>query len=82
MDHDKVMEFLGQMVNDLGAAGSAGGVAIGYRLGLFRALAEGPATADELAARTGTHPRYVAEWLRAQAAGGYAEYDAASGTSP
>ena len=40
----------------------------------------GPATADELAARTGTHPRYVAEWLRGQAAGGYVEYDAATGT--
>ena len=45
------MEFLGQMVNDLGAAGSAGGVAIGYRLGLYRALTEGPATAE--AFRTG-----------------------------
>ena len=28
---------------------------------------------------TGTHERYVREWLNAQAAGGYAEYDAATG---
>ena len=79
MDHDKVMEFLGQMVDDLGAAGSAGGVAIGYRLGLFRALAEGPATAAAFADRTGCHPRYTTEWLRGQAAAGYVTYTAASG---
>jgi len=79
MDHDKVMEFLGQMVNDLGAAGSAGGVAIGYRLGLYRALTEGPATADAFADRTDCHPRYTTEWLRGQAAAGYVTYTAASG---
>jgi 2-polyprenyl-3-methyl-5-hydroxy-6-metoxy-1,4-benzoquinol methylase len=79
MDHDKVMEFLGQMVDDLGAAGSAGGVAIGYRLGLYRALTEGPATAEAFADRTGCHPRYTTEWLRGQAAAGYVTYTAASG---
>src|SRR6185437_10448464 len=79
MDHDKVMEFLGQMVNDLGAAGSAGGVAIGYRLGLYRALSEGPATAEAFADRTDCHPRYTTEWLRGQAAAGYVTYSAASG---
>jgi 2-polyprenyl-3-methyl-5-hydroxy-6-metoxy-1,4-benzoquinol methylase len=35
-------------------------------------------TAAELAQRTGTHERYVREWLAAQAAAGYVEYD--SGT--
>jgi 2-polyprenyl-3-methyl-5-hydroxy-6-metoxy-1,4-benzoquinol methylase len=79
MDHDKVMEFLGRMVNDLGAAGSAGGVAIGYRLGLYRALTEGTATAEAVADRTGCHPRYTTEWLRGQAAAGYVTYTAASG---
>jgi len=79
MDHDKVLEFLGRMVNDLGAAGSAGGVAIGYRLGLYRSLTEGPATAEAFADRTGCHPRYLAEWLRGQAAAGYVTYSAASG---
>jgi ubiquinone/menaquinone biosynthesis C-methylase UbiE len=79
MDQDKLNEFLGRFVGDLGATITAGGVVVGHRLGLYRALAEGPATPDELAARTDTHPRYVAEWLRAQAAGGYAEYDPATG---
>jgi hypothetical protein len=47
-------------------------VVIGHRLGLYRALAdEPPLTAAELAARTGTTPRYVREWLAAQAASGY-----------
>jgi SAM-dependent methyltransferase len=36
----------------------------------------GPLTPGELAERTGTSERYVREWLNAQAAGGYVEYDA------
>jgi ubiquinone/menaquinone biosynthesis C-methylase UbiE len=80
VDQDRLNDLLGRFVGDLGATIAAGGIVVGHRLGLYRALADGPATADELAARTGTHPRYVAEWLRAQAAGGYTEYDAGSGT--
>ncbi len=80
VDMDKVMEFVGGMVTDLGAAVVAGGVVIGHRLGLYRALAQGPATPAELAERTGTSPRYVTEWLAAQAASGYVQYDEAAGT--
>jgi ubiquinone/menaquinone biosynthesis C-methylase UbiE len=72
IDQDKFMDFLHRFVGDLGATMAAGNVVIGHRLGLYRALADGPATPEELAERTGTHPRYVAEWLRGQAAGGYA----------
>ena len=79
LDQDRLDGFLGRFVGDLGATIAAGAVVVGHRLGLYRALAEGPATPDELAARTGTVPRYVAEWLRGQAAGGYVEYDAATG---
>jgi SAM-dependent methyltransferase len=54
---------------------------MGDRLGLYRALAgAGGLTPAELASRTDTAERYVREWLNAQAAGGYVEYDAASGT--
>ena len=35
MDHNKVMEFLGQFVTDLGATGATGQVVIGHRLGLY-----------------------------------------------
>ncbi|MFJ6634016.1 class I SAM-dependent methyltransferase [Streptomyces sp. NPDC091376] len=78
MDHDKVQEFLGRFVADLGAAGAAGSVVIGHRLGLYRALAQGAATPEQFAERTGCHVRYLTEWLRGQAAGGYVSYDPAT----
>jgi ubiquinone/menaquinone biosynthesis C-methylase UbiE len=74
------MDFVGKFVGDLGATIGAGNVLLGERLGLYRALAQGAADAHELAAATGTDPRYVDEWLRGQAAGGYIEYDAGSAT--
>jgi SAM-dependent methyltransferase len=79
MDHSKLMEFLGRFVVDAGAAGAAGSVVIGHRLGLYRALARGSATPEQFAVRTGCHPRYLTEWLRGQAAGGYVSYDPATG---
>jgi ubiquinone/menaquinone biosynthesis C-methylase UbiE len=57
---------------------AAANVVIGHNLGLYKALAGKPATAEELANRTNTNPRYVAEWLRGQAAGGYVGYDPAT----
>jgi ubiquinone/menaquinone biosynthesis C-methylase UbiE len=53
------------------------GVYLGDRLGWYRTLAgDGPATPDELAARTGTDARYAREWLEQQAAGGILAVDA------
>ena len=80
IDADKLQEFLGRFIADLGATLAAGNVVIGHRLGLYQALAAGPASPEELAARTQTSPRYIAEWLGGQAAGGYVEYDQATGT--
>jgi ubiquinone/menaquinone biosynthesis C-methylase UbiE len=80
IDTDKLMEFVGQFAGDLGATVSAGNVVLGDRLGLYRGLAQGSASASDLAERTGTNARYVTEWLRGQAAGGYVEYDAATDT--
>jgi SAM-dependent methyltransferase len=79
VSEDRLMEFVGKFVGDLGATMAAGGVVLGDRLGLYRALAAGPLRPQELAERTGTAPRYVEEWLRGQAAGGYVEYDGATG---
>ena len=77
-DEDRLNELLGRFVADLGATISAANVLIGDRLGLYRALAEaGPCTSADLAVRTGTAERYVREWLRGQAAGGYVDYDPA-----
>ncbi|GAA2378764.1 class I SAM-dependent methyltransferase [Nonomuraea africana] len=79
MDHEKVNEFLGRFVTDLAATEAAGSVVIGQRLGLYRTLAEGPATPEQFAERTGCHPRYLTEWLRGQAAGGYVSYEPETG---
>jgi ubiquinone/menaquinone biosynthesis C-methylase UbiE len=75
IDEGKLTEFLRKFVADLGATMAAGNVLVGDRLGLYRALAERPMLPHELAERTGTATRYVDEWLRGQAAGGYVEYD-------
>jgi SAM-dependent methyltransferase len=80
VDQDRLNEFLHRFVGDLGATMAAGSVVVGDRLGLYRALAEKPQRPQELAERTGTAPRYVEEWLRGQAAGGYVNYDADAGT--
>ena len=79
LDMDKLNSFVGQFVGDLGATVHAGMVVIGEKLGLYKALAEAPATSAELAAKTSTDERYVREWLSSQAAGGYVTYDAATG---
>jgi len=50
-------------------------VVIGEKLGLYKALAEGPMTAAELAVRTQADQRYLHEWLASQAAGGYVNYE-------
>jgi 2-polyprenyl-3-methyl-5-hydroxy-6-metoxy-1,4-benzoquinol methylase len=71
MNEEKLNEFLGRVVGDLGATIAAGSIVVGHRLGLYRALAEGPATPGELAARTDCDKRYITEWLGGQAAGGY-----------
>ncbi|MEV0151210.1 MULTISPECIES: class I SAM-dependent methyltransferase [unclassified Nonomuraea] len=79
MDQNKLTEFLGRFTADLAATNAAGSIVIGHRLGLYRSLAEGPATPEEFARRTGCDPRYLTEWLRGQAAGGYVGYDPGTG---
>jgi SAM-dependent methyltransferase len=76
IDPAKLDALLGRAVGDMAAAASAGLVRIGERLGLYRAMAgAGPMTPADLAKKTGTHERYVREWLLNQAAGGYVAYD-------
>lgn len=80
VDEGKLHELLGRFVGDLGATVHAGSVVIGSELGLYKAMVQPrePVTSAELADRTGTDERYVREWLNAQAASGYVEYDAAA----
>jgi len=80
LNQERLNEFLGRAVVDIGATLHAGLVLIGEKLGLYKTLAaSGPLTPGELASKTGTTERYVREWLNSQAAGGYVEYDADSG---
>jgi len=75
IDETKLNAFMGRFVGDLGAVMHAATVVVGDQLGLYKRLAEGPADVETLAKRTETDPRYLREWLSAQAASGYVEYD-------
>ena len=55
IDNDKLMEFLGRFVGDLGATIAAGNVVVGHRLGLYRALGEAPGDGGP-ARRAHRHP--------------------------
>ncbi len=79
IDEAKLNAFMGAFVADLGAVMHAATVVVGDQLGLYKALAEGPMTPEQLANRTSTDARYVREWLSSQAASGYVHYDAAAG---
>jgi SAM-dependent methyltransferase len=80
LDLEKLNAFVFRAVDEVGATLNTALVVMGDRLGLYRALAGSePLTPEELAGRTGTAERYVREWLNAQAAGGYVEYEPDSG---
>src|SRR5205807_7437102 len=78
-DQDRLQAFMGKMAGDMGAAMSASLVVLGDRLGLYQALAQaGPSTSAELAAKAGVNERNLREWLAAQAASGYVDFDPAT----
>jgi hypothetical protein len=77
IDENRLNAFMGDFVRDLGAVMHAATVVVGDQLGLYKTLAERPGTVEELARRTETDPRYLREWLSAQAASGYVQYDPA-----
>jgi SAM-dependent methyltransferase len=79
LDENKLHEFLGRALMDLGGAVNAVLMSIGDELGLYKALAKGPQTPAELARNTATNERYIREWLNCQAAGGYVTYDKSTG---
>ena len=76
-DPAKLESFMHKMVGDMAAAMSGSLVITGVKLGLYGKLSElGQATSGELADRLGLDERYVREWLSAQAASGFVDYDA------
>jgi SAM-dependent methyltransferase len=82
VDEAKLNEFIGKAVGEWGAAYGVLLTFVGDRLGLFKAMAGagGALTSEELAKKTGTHPRIIKEWLVAEAAGGFVTYNPAAGT--
>jgi SAM-dependent methyltransferase len=81
VDAEKLEQFVFRAVDEVGATLNAALVVMGDKLGLYRALAgAGGLTPAELAEQTSASERYIREWLNAQAAGGYVEYDPADGT--
>src|SRR5260221_10564068 len=50
-------------------------IRLGQRLGLYEALAKGPAPPQELASRAGISERYAREWLEQQATSGIVAAD-------
>ncbi|HEU5384859.1 MAG TPA: class I SAM-dependent methyltransferase, partial [Streptosporangiaceae bacterium] len=80
MDTELIEQNVHRLLGAMSGAATTAMVAVGDQLGLYRALAGGgPATPDELAARTGTAARYLREWLSQQAAAGFLAYRAGDG---
>lgn len=80
-DHNKLEQLQGKLLADLGGCYAGALAVLGDRLGLYKAMSDGtPVTAQDLARKTGTRERNVREWLAAQAAAGYVEYDDANET--
>lgn len=80
LDPDRLMDFVMRAVDEAGAALNCALVVMGDRLGYYRSLSShGPSTPAELAERTGTDEHYTREWLNAQAAGHFVDYERASG---
>ncbi|SFP69943.1 Methyltransferase domain-containing protein [Geodermatophilus dictyosporus] len=72
---DATTALAGRLLEAVTAGLELAAVHLGSELGWYRALADAPATAPELAARTGTDARYAREWLEQQAVTGILTVD-------
>ncbi|UTF54920.1 class I SAM-dependent methyltransferase [Natronosalvus rutilus] len=76
INEQQLNELVETSLVDLGATVHAALAVIGDELNLYTTLDDaGPLTSTEVAEKTDTAERYVREWLRSQAAGGYVTYD-------
>src|SRR3546814_3059480 len=81
IDQQKLEAFSMRAVADVAAGYTGVMVSLGHTLGLYKALdGAGPMSSKELARRSGCAERYVREWLASQAAAGYVDYHAMSGS--
>ena len=76
VDGDRLRAFDFRAVGEIAVTLNSALVVMGDRLGYYRVLAgAGPTTPAGLDERTGTDAHYIREWLGAQAAGGFVDYD-------
>ncbi|MEZ6022289.1 MAG: hypothetical protein R3C16_02480 [Hyphomonadaceae bacterium] len=74
---EKLEQLVGKVIGDIASAMGVFMAYLGDQAGVYRALDEGgPQTIPQLAKRTGLNPKYLHEWLGANAAAGYVSYDA------
>src|SRR5437879_16060 len=73
-------EFLGVLAGHYRSGMLVLMIDLGHRTGLFEALAQGPATSQELADRAGLSERHVREWLNAVTTGRVVDHDPETGT--
>jgi SAM-dependent methyltransferase len=80
INEKKLNDFMLRAVGDIASTLSAVLVLIGYRLGLYKAMALSgkPLSSEELAKKTNTNERLIKEWLANQVASGYIIYNASN----
>ena len=81
LNQEKFEELQGKLLVDVAGALGLYMAYIGDQTGVYHELeSHGPCTHEELANRADIDPRYLREWLSANAAAGYVDYDAESDT--
>jgi hypothetical protein len=77
-DLAEIQAFIGKVMGDSASTAAMVMAGIGDRLGLFKTLAQAPATSTELAERAQINERYAREWLSEMTSAGYLEHDPAN----
>ena len=79
VNQQKLEELHERLFGEVSAGYGGVMVALGDKLGLYKAMAAaGPLSSHEVARRSACAERYVREWLNSQVAGGYIDYHPAS----
>jgi len=80
MNQNKINELSERILNETNSAMTCLNLYIGYKLNLFKILAEaGEITSAEFIGKTKLSKRYVQEWLECMTVQGYIEFDSATG---
>ena len=81
LDQQKFEQLQGKVLTDVGGAVALFMAYIGDQTGVYRALESlGPCSHEALAREARVDARYLREWLSANAAAGYVDYDAKNDT--